>query len=100
MNKRRLVPCRRTPSVLTDPSRPPLAMERFSGVYSGLLSFAENPSRLRLLLQAKLFSGRQQCDRFANASFARFQSFSCVNPNDEVTTVGGRQLAKESPCFV
>src|SRR5438876_4982032 len=54
------------------------------------------PCRLRLLLQAKLFSGRQQCDRFANAPFARFQSFSCVNPNDEVTSVGGRQLAKNS----
>src|SRR2546427_6999451 len=51
------------------------------------------------LLQAKLFSGRQQCDRFANAPLARFQSFSCMNPDDEVTSVGGRQLAKEFPRF-
>src|SRR3989338_8848765 len=59
---------------------------------------AENPSGFRLL-QAKLFSRRQQCDRFANAPFARFRSFSRMNPNDEVTSVGGRQLPKELPRF-
>src|SRR5207237_10320049 len=48
------------------------------------------------LLQAKLFSGRQHCDRFANALFARFQSFRCVNPNDEVTSVGGASSRKNS----
>src|SRR5260370_28672339 len=51
------------------------------------------------LLQAKLFSRRQQCDRFANAPFARFRLFGCMNPNDEVTSVGGRQLPKEFPRF-
>jgi hypothetical protein len=52
-----------------------------------------------LLLQAKLFSRRQQCDRLANAPFARFRFFGCMNPNDEVTSVGGRQLPKELPGF-
>src|SRR2546430_11153289 len=47
------------------------------------------------LLQAKLFPRRQECDRFANAPLARFRSFSHMNPNDEVTSVGGCQLPKE-----
>jgi len=51
------------------------------------------------LLQAKFFSRRQQCDRFANTPLARFRSFSRMNPNDEVTSVGGRQLPKELPHF-
>src|SRR5260370_29992894 len=51
------------------------------------------------LLQAKFFSRRHQCDRFANAPLARFRSFSRMNPNDEVTSVGGCQLPKELPRF-
>jgi MFS family permease len=51
------------------------------------------------LLQAKLFFRRHQCDRFANAPLARFRSFSRMNPNDEVTSVGGCQLPKEPPRF-
>ena|SRR5438876_7116895 len=57
-----------------------------------------NPPGFRLL-QAKFFSRRHQCDRFANAPLARFRSFSRMNPNDEVTSVGGRQLPKELPRF-
>ena len=51
------------------------------------------------LLQAKLFSRRQQCDRFANAPSARSRFFGCMNPNDEVTSVSGRQLPQEFPRF-
>src|SRR5260370_21509596 len=51
------------------------------------------------LLQAKFFSRRLQCDRFAHAPLALFRSFSRMNPNDEVTSVGGRQLPKELPRF-
>src|SRR2546426_7749560 len=57
-----------------------------------------NPPGFRLL-QAKFFSRRHQCDRFANAPIARFRSFSHMNPNDEVTSVGGCQLPKELPRF-
>src|SRR2546429_2447903 len=53
-----------------------------------------NPPGFRLL-QAKFFSRRHQCDRFANAPLARFRSFSRMNPNDEVTSVGGRQRSEE-----
>jgi len=51
------------------------------------------------LLQSKFFPGRQQRDRFANPPLARFRPPGRVNPNDEVTSVGGRQLPKELPRF-
>jgi len=47
------------------------------------------------LLQAKLLSSSQQRDRFANAPGTRFPPFGYMNPNDEVTSVGGRQLPKD-----
>ena len=51
----------------------------------------------RVLLQAQLLSGSQQGDRFTNAPGARFRPLRCMNPDDEVTPVGGSQLAKEFP---
>src|SRR5262245_32859992 len=49
------------------------------------------------LLQAKLLSSSQQGDRFTNAPGARFRPLGCMNPNDEVTSVGRRQLSEEFP---
>src|SRR6188474_2171166 len=49
------------------------------------------------LLQAQLFSSGQQLDRFTNTPGARFRSFGGMNPDNEITPVGGRQLLEKLP---
>jgi hypothetical protein len=63
---------------------------------SSVVNSARERVRSRLL-QAKLLSSSQQGYRFTNAPGARFRSFSCMNPNDKVTSVSGRQLPEEFP---
>ena len=52
---------------------------------------------LAQLLQPELLSSSQQGDRFTNAPRARFRLLGHVNPDDEVASVGGRQLPEECP---
>jgi hypothetical protein len=56
-------------------------------------------SRWGHLLQTQLLSGREETDRFANALLPYVRSFRGMNPDDEVTPVGGRKGAKEFPRF-
>ena len=53
--------------------------------------------RARSSLQSKLFPGRQQRNRFANASLARLRPFGGVNPDHEIAPLGPRQFPKEFP---
>src|SRR5260370_29617759 len=59
----------------------------------------EKFDRLTCLLQTELLSRCQQCERFANTPFPGVRPLGRVNPNDEVTAVGWRQLPEELPSF-
>src|SRR5947199_6903592 len=66
---------------------------------SPLANCKEQFDGLIRLLQTELLSRCQQCERFANTPFPGVRPLGRVNPNDEVTAVGWRQLPKELPSF-